>query len=62
MCAICGVLNLPVGEEVRKKMLKTMERRGPDGEGIYQKGDCCLLHRRLAIVDLQGGGQPMELN
>lgn len=62
MCAICGVLNLPVGEKVRRKMLKTMERRGPDGEGIYQKEGCCLLHRRLAIVDLDGGRQPMELS
>ena len=62
MCAICGMLNLPVGEEVRKKMMKTMERRGPDSEGVYQKDNCCLLHRRLAIVDLAGGRQPMELS
>ena len=42
-------------------MLSTMHRRGPDGNGIYRRGDCTLLHARLAIIDPEGGRQPMEL-
>ena len=43
-------------------MLATMKRRGPDDRGIYEKGDCCLLHSRLAIIDPAGGRQPMVLD
>lgn len=38
-----------------------MSRRGPDGQGIYQREDCALLHTRLAIIDPEGGCQPMAL-
>lgn len=62
MCSIAGVINLPVGEDTITKMLATMERRGPDGNGVYQNKDCSLLHARLAIIDREGGRQPMELN
>lgn len=43
-------------------MLETMTRRGPDGGGTYVCGDCTLLHRRLAIIDPEGGKQPMTLS
>ena len=62
MCAIAGVLGLTYTEEIIKTMLATMERRGPDGKGSYQTNDGCLLHTRLAIVDLSGGAQPMVLD
>ena len=59
MCAIAGVLDLSASPEVLEKMLKTMERRGPDGKGIFQEHECTLLHTRLAIIDPDGGSQPM---
>ena len=61
MCAIAGVLNLPVDNQIRENMIATMLRRGPDGSGIYYGEGCSLLHCRLAIIDPSGGAQPMEL-
>lgn len=43
-------------------MLQTMQHRGPDDQGIYQHQRCTLLHTRLAIIDLDGGRQPMILD
>lgn len=62
MCAIAGILG-STGEnrEVLESMLKTMTRRGPDQWGIFQGKGLSLLHARLAVVDLEGGRQPMEL-
>ena len=59
MCAIAGILGLDCNQQTAEKLLQTMLRRGPDGKGIYQSNDCTLLHTRLAIIDLQGGSQPM---
>ena len=61
MCAISGCIGLPMDETCIETMLQTMNRRGPDGRGIFQDGDCTLLHTRLAIIDPVGGKQPMEL-
>lgn len=61
MCAIAGVIGLDVTEEILRKMLQTMVRRGPDGQGICQRDDWAMLHTRLAIIDPAGGAQPMEL-
>ena len=61
MCAIAGIIGLEATEETIQKMLKTMERRGPDDKGIYRKNDTALLHARLAIIDPQSGKQPMYL-
>lgn len=61
MCAIAGCINLAVSNETVQKMLSTMRRRGPDGQGVFQENGCTLLHRRLAIIDLEGGKQPMTL-
>ena len=38
-----------------------MAPRGPDGRGTYRVEDCTLLHTRLAIIDPEGGKQPMDL-
>lgn len=62
MCAIAGLLNLDAESNVLEKMLDTMRRRGPDGQGIFRDRDCCLLHTRLAVIDPQGGKQPMTLS
>lgn len=61
MCAIAGVISLDADQQTLDIMNKTMTRRGPDASGIWKKDDCSLLHSRLAIIDPQGGKQPMEL-
>ena len=61
MCAISGMIGLPWTREILGSMLDTMRRRGPDGRGIYTQGETALLHTRLAVVDPDGGKQPMEL-
>lgn len=61
MCGICGKIS-PQGvrpEEV-KRMLQTIMHRGPDDEGIYTKGRIGLGNRRLSIIDLPGGHQPIS--
>ena len=61
MCAIAGMIGLVADDRICRKMLETMKRRGPDDKGIYQQGLCTLLHTRLAIVDPEGGRQPMVM-
>lgn len=60
MCAIGGIIGRRPGSDAIERMLKTMERRGPDGQGVSVSGPCCLLHSRLAIIDPEGGSQPMR--
>jgi asparagine synthase (glutamine-hydrolysing) len=40
-------------------MTASLAHRGPDGDGLYFDGPCGLGHRRLAIIDIEGGAQPM---
>lgn len=61
MCAIAGIIGLGVTEEIIEKMMKTMERRGPDEHGIYRRKDTVFLHTRLTIIDPSSGKQPMQL-
>lgn len=61
MCGIAGMVGLPYQEHSLKEMMKTMLRRGPDSNGVVRKDGAVLLHSRLAIVDPEGGKQPMEL-
>lgn len=61
MCAIAGLIGLFYDEHIVNNMLCTMLRRGPDGNGCYAFRNCALLHTRLAIIDLENGAQPMEL-
>jgi asparagine synthase (glutamine-hydrolysing) len=64
MCGIAGIV-APVGQTVSEAILRLMTRtlsqRGPDDEGYYvdESGRCGLGHRRLSIIDLGGGHQPM---
>lgn len=62
MCAISGCIGLPINESCMETMLQTMARRGPDGRGVFSGQGCTLLHTRLAIIDPQGGSQPMALH
>ena len=61
MCAIAGILGLSYEEKTIQRMLRTMARRGPDGNGVAMSENSCLIHSRLAIIDPQGGQQPMKL-
>lgn len=61
MCGIAGSIGLAYDEVSIQKMLNTMKRRGPDAQDKFFCNSCCLLHSRLAIVDLDGGKQPMHL-
>lgn len=61
MCAIAGMIGLSLSRETAAALLATMARRGPDDRGIYQNHETTLLHTRLAIIDPQGGQQPMTL-
>ena len=63
MCGICGIYNFrtkePAGLDLLKAMNNTLVHRGPDDEGFYVSGPVGLGHRRLSIIDLEGGKQPM---
>lgn len=62
MCGIAGMIGLPTSKDISNRMLATMARRGPDDSGEYSHMDCTLLHSRLAVVDIDGGRQPMTLS
>ena len=62
MCAIAGTVSMAISEDTYRRMLKSMERRVPDASGVWQHEDTALLHSRLAIIDPEGGKQPMELS
>ena len=63
MCGIAGYFSYggfrPDGADVLKQMTDTLRHRGPDGEGAYCADGIGLGHRRLAIIDLNSGQQPM---
>ena len=62
MCAIAGIFEIKHDKQAAQRMLATMRRRGPDGEGVYGAGDTSLIHTRLAVIDPQYGKQPMTLD
>ena len=63
MCGIAGFLSLdnqtPVDRRALKKMTDALIHRGPDAEGFHYDNIVALGHRRLSIIDLKSGGQPM---
>jgi asparagine synthase (glutamine-hydrolysing) len=63
MCGICGKLNFdlnaPVDQALLRQMMDQIIHRGPDGSGEYLSGPVALGHRRLSIIDLNTGDQPM---
>jgi asparagine synthase (glutamine-hydrolysing) len=63
MCGITGFVNhAGVGADrgIVERMTATLAHRGPDGDGIYCDGPVALGHRRLSIIDVTGGAQPMS--
>lgn len=62
MCGICGFTGAEASDRsILKAMCAIMAHRGPDGEGQYLDAESgiALGHRRLSLIDLEGGGQPM---
>jgi asparagine synthase (glutamine-hydrolysing) len=64
MCGICGQYNFkdaaPVLRRNLERMTESIRHRGPDDEGYFVSGPVGLGFRRLSIIDLQGGHQPMS--
>lgn len=61
MCGITGFVNFdgsPTDEPLLAAMTRRLAHRGPDASGIWTHGQGGLGHRRLSIIDLDGGGQP----
>lgn len=63
MCGLAGIYYPQEGVEVNNQLLRGMamalRHRGPDGEGFHLEPGLGLAHRRLAIIDITGGHQPM---
>src|SRR5258706_3778032 len=63
MCGIAGILKFDPGATVDEARLRRMRdvlrHRGPDAEGLVIAGHVGLAHRRLSIIDIAGGRQPM---
>ena len=64
MCGICGQIKIagdePVDQETIRRMAQTMVHRGPDDEGYFFDRSLGFGFRRLSIIDLSGGHQPMS--
>ncbi len=61
MCGIAGIFDIHSTPErsLIEKMARVMTHRGPDGEGYFMDATVALGHRRLSIIDLEGGKQPL---
>lgn len=68
MCGICGIVDFkgnPIDPKLVEIMSNSLSHRGPDGEGFFinqgpgVKGQAAFGHRRLSIIDLKTGSQPM---
>ena len=60
MCGICGFIGeVDDSKKVLKQMMDKIAHRGPDDEGMYVDKHAAIGHRRLSIIDLSHGAQPM---
>lgn len=64
MCGIAGILTESIDLREEKPMIenisKTLKMRGPDAKGEYVTADTALIHRRLSVIDVENGSQPMR--
>ena len=63
MCGIVGIINKSSespSSELLKKMADTISHRGPDGEGCFIEKNIGFYHKRLSIIDIKNGVQPMS--
>jgi asparagine synthase (glutamine-hydrolysing) len=59
MCGICGIVGFE-DKNLLKKMCDVISHRGPDDSGMYLNTNIALGHRRLSIIDLKSGHQPIH--
>src|SRR5580704_15257624 len=61
MCGIAGEIRLDGAPDAAAvaRMATALRHRGPDAEGLFTEGPAALAHRRLSILDIAGGVQPM---
>jgi asparagine synthase (glutamine-hydrolysing) len=63
MCGICGVATAEAGAvadvEAVKRMNRRLVHRGPDSDGLFHRDGVAMAMRRLSIIDLEGGDQPI---
>src|SRR5947199_3277699 len=62
MCGICGIYRFdgaPIDGPLLGRMMSSIQHRGPDGAGSYVSDGIGLGHRRLSIIDIVGGSQPI---
>ena len=65
MCGLVGIVNkhgASVDLPVLQEMGATLRHRGPDDEGVYANANVGFCHKRLAIIDLTSGRQPMTFD
>src|SRR6476661_8916155 len=64
MCFICGIFEpgreTPIEVSVLKSMADSIRHRGPDDDGFYSAPGIGLAFRRLSIIDVKGGHQPLS--
>ncbi|WP_413936192.1 asparagine synthase (glutamine-hydrolyzing) [Nitrospira sp. BLG_1] len=62
MCGFCGIFDRsgsPIDKTLLREMSFVISHRGPDGEGLFVDREVGLGHRRLSIIDVDGGAQPI---
>ncbi len=61
MCGFCGFTGEVINrEQLLQQMADKITHRGPDSQGVYMDGTLAMAFRRLSIIDLEGGSQPIE--
>ena len=67
MCGIVGIVNTKQNinienyRNVLKNMSNKINKRGPDEEGFFYDNNCLMSHKRLIVIDPEGGKQPMNI-
>src|SRR5690606_28668837 len=62
MCGICGIVDghgRSLDQATLRRLNTAIAHRGPDGEGYFEHGSVGLAMRRLAVIDVAGGDQPI---
>jgi len=59
MCGITGLMNIN-DKSLLRNMCKMLKHRGPDSDGFFEDNDIGLGIRRLSIIDVEGGDQPIK--
>lgn len=63
MCGISGIFDRsgrPIDRDILQRMTQAIAHRGPDGAGFFVEQEAGLGHRRLSIIDIKGGAQPIS--